>query len=332
MARYVGDQSKVVMLHESGLYGTVSGTGQWLGLIQEHDVSENINTQEIRYAGQASRDVGAFVDTALDAKGKFKFYPQDFRMMAYALGSCVDGGSPSPYTHTLVAVDNNVGNAFTSGTLNPFLSFSIEESVAAPGTGLNKVKTANGCVIESYDIGASQGGIVESNVEYVAQSVTYGSGTPTAVTPNTIRPLLWADAKLHIVSGTVYSELRDWSFKVNNNLNAPHYNNGSKVIAVPIPESRSYALDITIDATSEKTKTLYESYFKGGSTFNALLDITCVDAGTGSRDCFITMSGCKLEAFEDPMKTVGVENQKLKIVPQTVTVLVDDVIFKYMPW
>lgn len=320
------------MLHESGLYGTVSGTGQWIGLVQEHDIAESINTQEIRYAGQASRDVGTFVDTALDAKGKLKYYPQDFRMLAYTLGSCVDGGSPSPYTHVLTAVDSNAGNAFTSGTLNPFMSFTIEESVTSNVAGLNKVKTANGCVIESFELSSSQGGLMEVNVDYVAQSVTYSSGAATAVTANTIRPLLWSDTKLHVVSGTLYSELRDWSFKASNSLNAPHYNNGSKVIAVPIPEDRKYELNLTIDATSEKSKTIYDTYFKGGSTFNALLDITCVDAGAGSRDCIITMSGCKLEGFEDPLKTTGVESQKLKIVPQTVTVAVNDVIFKYNPW
>lgn len=332
MARYVGDQFKVVLLFESGTYASTSGTGQWIGLIQDHDVAEKITTQEIRYAGQANRDVGLFVDTALDAKGKFKFYPNDFRMLTFAMGSCVDAGSPSPYTHTITAIDSNVGNAFTSGTLNPFMSFTIEESMSAPGAGLNAIQTVNGCVVDTLELNGKGGGAIECNVDYIGQSVSFSSGTATAFTASTTRPFLWADVKMHIPSGTVINELRDWNFKIMNGLNAPHYNNGSKVIAIPIPEDRKYSLGMTIDATSERTQTLYSNYFKGGSTFNVLLEINCADAGVGSRDCFITMSGCRLVEFDSPGKISNVQEQKLKIVPQTVTVLVDDLIFKYNPW
>lgn len=332
MARYVGDQQKIAIILESGTYASVSGTGQWPGLVQEHEINSSINTQEIRYAGQGNRDVGIFVDTALDEKGKMKFYPQDWRLLGFAMGSVVDGGSPSPYTHTFTAIDNNVSNAYTSGTLNPFMSFTVEEAMVAPGTGLNKVKTINGCVIDTIEYSASAGGIIQANVDYIGQSVTYTSGTPTATTTSALRPFLWADVKVHIPSGTIIQEVRDWSFKLMNNLNAPHYNNGSKVIAIPIPENRSYELDVTIDATSERSLTFYTNYFKSGNTFNALLEINCVDAGTGSRDIFIAMSGCKMVDMTDPTKSSQVTQQKILIKPQTVTALVDDLIFRYNPW
>lgn len=333
MARYVGDQSKVVLLYESGTYASVSGTGQWPGLVTDHDAVESINTKEIRYAGNASRDVGIFVDTALDAKGKLKFNPQDWRMLFLTLGSNVDAsGASVAYTHTMSATNSNNGNAFTSGVLNPFVSFTVEDSVTAPGTGLNKVQTVNGCVVENFDLSWKQGGIVEVNVDYVGQSVSPSSGTSTAVTALSNRPFLWSDVKVHIPSGTVYQEVRDGGLKIGNTLDAPHYTNGSKVIAVPIPTDRKIELSLTLDATSEHNPTLYNTYFKGGSTFNAMLEVTDVSAGAGSRDLFIVMSGCRLTGLDDPSKSSGVISQKLKIQPQTISAVAHDAIVKYNPW
>jgi len=114
----------------------------------------------------------------------------------------------------------------------------------------------------------------------------------------------------------VWQEVRDGALKIGNTLDAPHYSNGSKVIAVPIPTDRNIEVDLTLDATSERTPTLYNSYFKGGSTFNMMLEVTAAEAGTGSRDLFVVMSGCKLETYQDPTKLSSVIQQKQKSLPQ----------------
>lgn len=333
MARYVGDQFKLLMKYESGLYANASGTGQWVGLVQEHNITENINTQTVRYAGTLTRDVGMFQDTTLDFTGKLKLYPQDWKLFALAMGSVTDAsGTGVPYTHTISAINSNAGNAFTSGVMNPFWSFTIEESVAVPGTGLNKVKTANGCVIDTFEFSWGQGKICEVNVDYIAQNVAFSSGAATAVTAATTRPFVQSDVKLHVPSGTVIAEMRDGSFKLMNNMDPPHYTNGSKVIEAPIPGNRDYELAIQPDAASERFKTWYDQYFRGGSTFNALLVIDTIEVGIGSRDMILTMSGCKITNMEDPNKPTGVIQDKITITPGVVTAIGHDLIVKYTPW
>lgn len=333
MSRYIGDQNKVGLKYESGTYASASGTtGQWVGLVQENEIDDQTGVEPVRYAGNASRDVGIFVDGPLDFTGTLRFFPQDWRFLNFALGSCVDAGSPSPYTHTLSAINSDVGNAFTSGTLNPFISFTVEDSKTAPGTGTNNVRTANGCVVDSLEISASQGGIVEVNVDYVAQNVVYSSGTTTTVTAATTRPFLWSDVKLHVPSGTVINELKEFTFRINNGLIPPHYLNGSRVIDVPVPTMRDYELTATVDSTSERFKTFYDQYFRGGSTFNVLLEVTDAAAGAGSRDILISMSGCKLVDMTNPSQLEGVNENTLTVRPKTVTAIVNDTIQLYNPW
>lgn len=333
MARFIGDQNKVLFKYESGLYASASGTGQWLGLVQSNDLKENINVQDVRYTGNMSRDVGLYVDTVIDVQGKMKLFPQDWKSLVFAMGSCVDAsGTGVPYTHTISAINSNVGNAFTSGVMNPFMSFTVEESVTVPGTGLNKVKTAVGCMIDTWELSWGQGKIAEINVDYIAQQVNYSSGAATAVTAIGSRPFTQGDFLLHVPSGTIIGELRDGSFKISNNLDAPHYTNGSKVIDAPIPGDRMYELSIQPDAVSERFKIWYDQYFRGGSTFNALLVQTCPEAGAGSRDNVITMSGCRITDMEDPSKTSGVNQHKIIIRPTTVVAVAHDTIVKYNPW
>lgn len=331
MSRYVGDQNKVLFLIESGLYASSSGVGQWFGLVKNNELDESTNVQEVRYAGTASRDVSVFVPTALDVKGKIKYFLQDFRMIPYALGSSVDAGA-SPYTHTTTASNSNNGNAFTSGTSNPFLSFTVEDSQTANVAGLNNVRTAVGCTIDTLELSSSEGQLIEANVDYIAQAVNFSSGAATAVTAATTRPLMWSDVKIHLPSGTVINEVRDWSLKFENKLDPPHYNNGSRVIDAPIPTDRKVSLDFTADATSERWKTWYTQYYKGGSTFNVLFEVSAAEAGAGSRNYFVTMSGCSFENLDDPSLNTGVNKAKANIVAASTSAIAQDLIAKYNPW
>lgn len=332
MSRFVGDQNTVGFLFESGAYANTTGTTlQWPGMVQSHEADENTNVIEVRYANTGNRNVGQFVDGPLDYDGTLSFYPQDWKMLAFALGSNVDAGSPSPYTHTISEVNSASGNAFTSGTLNPFVSFSIYDAKKGPATGENFVRTIQGCVIDSLNISAKEGEPINMEIAYMAQSGTFSSGAITAITDPGTRPYLWQDVQLHLPSGTVIAELKDFDWGLKQNLERRHYLNGSRVASVPIPTNRDYEMSATIDATSERTKILYNQYFLGGSTFNAMLAIS---ASAGSREIFIVMSGCKMVDMSSPSEadSASPQEQKLTIKPQTCSATINDDIQLYNPW
>jgi len=329
MAKFIGDQNQLGFTYESGTYANSSGTLQWIGQVQNFSPDESAGVIPVRYQGAGDRNVDQFVDGPLDFTGTFTYFPQDWKFLMFTLGSNVDAGSPSPYTHTISETNSDDGNAFTSGTTNPFISFGLEASQKAPGTGQNFIRTFQGCVVNTMTISASQGDIISVDVDFVAQSGTFSSGAPSSLTPTTTRPFLWSDVKLHIPSGTVYEEMTDFTLTINNNLEAPHYLNGSRVISTPIPLNRDYELSVTLHATSERTKTLYEQYFMGGSTFNCMLEI---NAETGSRDAYIILSGCKLMDMDSPEGMEGVNEQTLTIQPKTAVVEINDTIERYNPW
>jgi len=329
MGKYIGDANVVSFFYESGTYASTSGNAQWIGEVQNHTPDENMNVQAVRYVGGGDRNVNQFVDGPADYTGTFTYYPQDWKFFMFALGSNVDGGSPSPYSHTISETNSTDGNAFTSGTTNPFISFTLEDAHQFNPTGLNFIRTIKGCIVDTLTISASQGDFVNVTVDYRAQDVTYSSGAATSVTAATTRPFMWRDVQLQIPSGTNLDELRDFSLSIAQNLDAPHYLNGSRVISTPVPLNRDHELTITIDSTSEWNKTLYDQYFMGGSTFNAML---IIDASTGSRDAFVTMSGCKIIDMESPTAMEGIDEQTITIRPQSVSALVNDTIEKYNPW
>jgi hypothetical protein len=183
-------------------------------------------------------------------------------------------------------------------------------------------------MVNSFTISATQGEPVSCELSYLAQNVVQTSGTPSSLTLATTRPFLFDDL---VVSkdGTAMNTLKEFSFTINNNLDAPHYINGSKVVSVPIPANRDYELSTTIDANETDTIPLYEENLKGGSEFNMTAVLTDVSAGTGSRNVTFTFSGCKLTVMENPTTLEGVNEQSMTIVPKTTTVLANDTIQKY---
>ena len=329
MAREIGDQGRVLLLHESGTYASVSGTGQWLGLVTGHTINEEMGIIPLRYLGTTDRNVDQFIDGPKDYTGTLTFHPQDWGMTFFALGSIVDAGSPSPYTHVASELNGGASSAFTSGTLNPFPSFQIEDSHTVVGTGLNFVRTAVGCNVNTLSISAAQGEPVSVEVGYVAQNVNFSSGAATAVTEDTVRPFMWKDFQLHIPSGTVYEAVKSVNINVNNNLSPPHYLNGSEVIAPPVPGNRDYEVSVTLDAASERTKTLWDNYFKGGSTFNMIASFI---ASTGSRTAAFTFSGCKLIDMDSPTVREGVNEQTITIRPENCVVSANSLNQFWAPW
>jgi hypothetical protein len=332
MARYINDENQTIFLYESGTYANTSGTGQWIGLVTDHTIADEENVNSMRYVGQDTRSVGIHVNGAEDHGGTITFHPQDWKFLAFAMGSFVDSGSPSPYAHSIRESNSADGNAWTSGALCPFFSFSVEDQQGGLTAGSNFVRTMKGCMINSLSISASQGDIINCEVEYYAQSNTYSSGAKTAVTASSLRPMLWQDLSFEIPDGTALDEVTDFTLEITNNVERRHYLNGSRVTAAPVPLNRDYNLSLTIDGTSQWTKTLYDQYFRGGSEFNMEIVQNCVDAGTGSRDASFILSGCRITEMEAPTASEDINQQTLTIIPKNVTVDVNDTIELYAPW
>jgi len=130
MSRYISDQNKTVFIHESGTYANSSGVGVWVGLVTSNEITTELNVNSIRYDGSTDRNVDTFVNGGEDHEGNLTYHPQDLRLLGFALGSVVDAGV-GPYTHTISEINSDDSWAYTSGTFNPFASFSIEESQGA---------------------------------------------------------------------------------------------------------------------------------------------------------------------------------------------------------
>ncbi len=329
IGRFSSAENQVMFKYESGTFGTVSGTSQWPGLVQTHDPDEEPNVINARFLGGGDRNVDQFIDGALDFPGAITTFPQDWKFLAFAMGSNVDAGSPSPYTHAIREQEAKNGNAFTSGPLNPWFSFTLEDAQQFNVTGLNFVRTFGGCVVDSLTIAGTQGEPISMDVNYIAQTQAFSSGAITAVTEDATRPYMWSDTQLHIPSGTVYQTLMDFSWTINNNMLPAHYLNGSREIAVQIPQNRDYEFAITLHATSERTKTLYDQFYLGGSTFNTMLQIT---ASAGSKELFLIMSGCKITGMDAPSPNEGINEQSITIIPGTCSANAEDLFEKYNPW
>jgi hypothetical protein len=330
--RFVSDQNSICLIGESGTYAATSGAGQWIGLVNDHTATVSENVTQLRFVGNASRDVGMHVRGAEDYEGTISYNPQNWQMLNFVMGSCVDAGSPSPYSHVLSAVDSNVGNAFTSGTILPFISFSIEDSQGGMAAGNNAVKTFNGCVANEFTLTSSQGELAEVSLSYMAQDVVYTSGTKTAVTASTLRPFLWEDFKIHLPSGTVLNNVLSMEFSIKNNTERRHYLNGSRVADVPVNLNREYQLTLTTNADNADFKTQFTSYLQSGTEFNMMLEQNCIDAGAGSRNAYFVLSGCKLTSMEMPLTNEGVNEQTLTIIPKTCSVTIADGVEKYNYW
>jgi hypothetical protein len=322
-------------MYESGTYATVSGTsGNWMGLVTNHTPKDEENVVQLRYTGTLSRGVGQMVNTIKNYGGTVTYYPQDMRMFNFALGSVVDSGSPSPYTHVISEVDSDSVYAYTSGTgrNQNFASFTIVDSKKGVSDGEYQVRKYNGCVVDSLSMKIANGEPVECELNYMAQSLTLGSkatDSPNIADEDTSRPYLWSDVKFHKPSGTVIDEVSDLSFSINNNLDRRHYDNGSKVVNNLTPLARDYEVTMTMDANSSDAMTLYETNWQNGTAFNAMIEMII---SAGSEDAFVVMSGCKITSFESPSPSEGVNEYNITFVPANVTINSNDLIEKYTPW
>ena len=325
--KYLADQNQLCFFYESGTYAAqdfvTAGSREWLGLVQDHTADEGVGVVPIRYQGSTDRNVDTFSDGPLDYVGTFTYYPQDWKFLAFAIGSCTDTGSPVA-THTITETNSDDANyAIPAQSLS---SFTLEDSKKTPSavTGSNFIRTFKGCMIDTFGLTMAAGELATVEIGYRAQNVDFSSGLVTAVSPTTTTPYTWSDIAVQIPSGTNLSNCTEFSLTINNNLEARYPLNGSRTIEVPIPLNRDYEVTSTFIMDNDNAETLYKDYYIDGGTFNALV---VVEATAGS--LYITMSGCKITDMEVPSPVEGLHEQTATIVPQHISATAHDTILNY---
>jgi len=316
MVKFATDQNRTCYIFESGTYAFTSGVRQWIGLIQTHDVTPNMNVMQIRYQGSTDRNVNDFADGTQEWNGTFTYYPQDWKFLGYAIGSIQD------YTGSHIFTENNSDDRVQVSN-NPLYHFTMEDSKLSL-TGSNFIRTLVGGMVDSYQINYSQGEIVSAEVGYIAQNETLGSGAVTSLAATTTKPYVFNNVRLEIPKGTYVDNLREGTFRINNNLERGHYLNGSRIAKELLPMNRDYESTATCVMDRDNAKLLYENYYTLGSEFNAHLSIWGV---AGSVD--ILMSGCKMTDMTVPSPLEGVQEQSFTFVPSNVYATAYDSIAKY---
>ena len=318
MARFISDQNKVVILHESGTYANATAVDVWPGQVTEHSIDDAENKIISRFLGTATRSLDSVELGPRDVTGTLSFHPQDMRLPFFIIGSVFStSGTNSVHTATETNTDARQ-SGFTSGTLNPPFSFTIEDSKQAPGTGQNFVRTINGAVLNTVTVTASQSEKVSVETEYVGQTLTWTSGATTSVTEETNTPYLWSDTTL-TMSGLSIDTAKEVSFTVNQNVEPPHYLDGTRDISVPFPQNREYTLSVTLDldASDDKAKVLYDNLYKNNVQFNTTLDFNR-DSSTGSQHATFTLSGCRIVSMENPSVNEGLTESSVEVTVETV--------------
>ena len=323
MARFGSDQNKVVGVHESGVYATAGvddiGSIFWMGQVTDCSIDDNENKVINRYLGTASRNFDVIDQGPIDITGTITLNSQDMRFPFWAIGSVTEtSGTDAAYTHI---VNENATDAWqsawTSGTdrLQAPISWTVEDSKQSPGTGANFIRTVNGCVADTVTVNATQGEKVTTEIGWIGQNLTHSSGTSKAVVEITNTPYLWSNCTL-TVSGNTLETAKEINFEINNNMNAPHYVNGSRVIAAPFPGNKDYTLTVTADLVSPLADVLYTDLFKGNGTFNTTFDLDADVTATGSQHTIFFMSGCKIISMDAPSTVEGINEVTMEIRPE----------------
>lgn len=331
MARLLGDQAQTIMIFESGTYASASGTGQWIGMVQSCNIQEEVGRVSARYNEGQTRNVQQKFDTVTSAKATLSFWPQDFRSLIFALGSCVDAsGTATGLTHTISETNSNNSNAFTSGTGAPFISFSLEDSKQFNPTGLNHIKTMVGGMVNEWSLNLPKSDVCTVDLGLVGQQVNYTSGAVTAVTASTTKPFISNHTSWYLPSGTStkVNEINSSVIKIANNIIAEPWQNGSNFVTQPYPTNRDYSVELRVEANTNWTKAFYDQYFKGGSQFN----LWTQNYQTGSKYIQLTFSGCHVMGMDDPTTFSAGQEQVIKIAPNSCSAIVRDQIVSYNPW
>ncbi len=319
MARFLQDQNKVAWQHESGTYTFTSGNGFWPGQVTEHTIDDEEGKITSRFLGTANRNFDTVEQGPRDLTGTLTYHPTDMRMVFIAIGSVhevIDSAGGSS-VHFATQVETNVqANAFTSGVLNPPRSFTLEDSKQSPGTGRNFIRTVKGCIPNVMTLTATQGEKITVAIDYIAEDIEITSGATTAITEPTITPYLWSSASLTI-AGSDIGTPKEIVLEINQNLEAPHYLNGSRQIGVPFPQNRENTLSVTVDWEGNDADFMYNALYKDNATFNTVFDLN--QDTTGSQHTIFTLSGCRFMKPDIPSTNEGPTEVTFDIIAQSIT-------------
>ena len=321
MARFINDQNKVVFQNESGTYANTSGPGIWPGLVTSNEIEDAENLIETHFLGTGDRNYDVMDQGPRDVTGTTTYHPQNMRMMFWAMGSVADT-SGTRAVHKVTEINTDVRqNVYTSGTLNPPKSWTIEDSKQSPGTNANFIRTIKGVVPTNTTLTAAQGERVTIEQEWVGQTLTVTSGTTTALTEVTTPSYLWSDGNLTIGGSTIQTA-KEISLEVNQNMEPPHYVNGSRDISVPIPLNREYTLSVTMDMNHPESLRIYKDFYKGGSEFNTTFELNADNRGQiGSQHTVFSMSGCNIISMEIPTTNEGASESTIEIRPNSLNAI-----------
>jgi hypothetical protein len=309
MTRFMSDQNRTCFQYESGTYANTSGTRQWLGLVQDHSLEPNMNVMQIRYQGSTDRNVDDFADGMKEWNGTITYYPQDWKMLGFAIGSIQDvSGTTSTHVFSETNSDDRVQTTNT-----PLTSLTIEDSKNIGTAGSNFIRTTVGAMVDSFELKAAVGEIVSCDVGYIAQDSTMSSGAVTSLAPTTTKPYVFNNIKLEIPDGTLVGNAKEVTFSVNNNIDRDNVLNGSRVANGLLPMNREYEVSTTLNMDDSNARTFYESYYVAGSEFNAELSALGV-AGS----LYLIMSGCKMTDMGVPSPLEGIQEQSFTFVPSHV--------------
>lgn len=311
-ARYTSDQNKVLGIHESGTYASpMTGSSFWIGQVISNSIDDQENKIPTRYLGTSTRSIDTVDEGVRDVTGTITYRNQNFMLPAYAIGSVTETASGTgaiQYTISEIGTDV-MQSAFTSGPLNPPISFTLEDSKQAPGTGRNFVRSIRGCVPNSVTIKVASSEVVSTDVDYLGQSLIFSSGATTSVTEVTRAPYSFGDVSLTMAGSSITA--KEISLVINQNLIGPHYINGSRDIATPFAGNRDYSLSVTMDLDSSMASTLYD-YYKSTNSFNTVLDFNR-DTTAGSQHAVFTISGCHITSMDNPSENEGVTETSIDI-------------------
>jgi hypothetical protein len=335
MVRLINDQNKVVFLAESGLYGVASGAagvGLWIGQVESHTIDDVENKMATRFVGASTRSFTQMIPGPRDVTGTLTYAPQDMRLPFLAIGSIIDGGAAAKYTHVVTQIETNSRQSvFTSGTLNPPTSFTIEDSKTGNGANNTFIRTVNGCVADSMRVIAAQGEKVKVEIDYIGQTLNFTSGTASTTTVSTVTPYLWNNCSLTI-SGTPIQTAKEVTLEVAQNIEAPHYLNGSRDISVPFPKNRDNKLSVTLDLDAPTSSLLYNGLFKNNAQFNAVFDLNADVTATGSQHTIYFLSGARIISMDAPSEVEGVSESTLELQCPIIVGSAFDATPKYNYW
>jgi hypothetical protein len=302
------------MFAESGTYAVASGTaGLWIGLVESNEIDDAENKMATRYLGTSTRSFVQMIPGPRDVTGTLTYAPQDMRIPFLTIGSVVDGGSANKYTHLVTQVNTNVAqSSFTSGTLNAPNSFTLEDSKTAVGTNNTFIRTINGCVPNTVTLTATQGEKVSVEVAYIGQTLNFTSGTASTTTASTVTPYLWNNCSL-VISGTTINTAKEVVLEIAQNVEAPHYLNGSRDISVPFQKNRDNKLTVTLDLNAPTSSLLYNELYKTNGQFDATFDLNADVIATGSQHTIYFLSGCRITSMDAPSEVEGTTESTIEI-------------------